>query len=125
MVYLLQRGEARPSPREPEMTEMAKASKKKSRKAEQKPTYADHGEDIIRLKRIRGQVDGIERMVVEGRYCLDIVNQIRSAMAALKSVEGLVLERHVRHCVKHAIQARDERETEARMAELLTLFHKR
>lgn len=89
------------------------------------PKPADHREDLIRLKRIRGQLEGIERMIEEGRYCLDIVHQIRSITAALKSAEGLVMERHIRHCVREAIEARDPRLSEVKIEELLNLFNKR
>jgi CsoR family transcriptional regulator, copper-sensing transcriptional repressor len=87
--------------------------------------HASHREDLVRLNRIRGQVEGVERMISEGRYCLDIVNQIRSVMAALKSVEGLVLERHVKHCVQDAIEAKNEQQVEDKISELLELFSKR
>jgi DNA-binding FrmR family transcriptional regulator len=95
----------------------------KTRHAPLKP--ADHREDLLRLKRIRGQIEGIERMVDENRYCLDIVHQIRSVIAALKSTEGLVMERHIRHCVREATEARDPRLSEEKIEELLNLFSKR
>jgi len=98
---------------------MAKAKKSKV------TAPADHSEDLVRLRRIKGQLEGVERMVQDGRYCLDIVTQIRSIMAALRSAEGLVMERHVRHCVKDAINARDARLSEEKINELLTLFQKR
>jgi CsoR family transcriptional regulator, copper-sensing transcriptional repressor len=84
-----------------------------------------HQEELIRLKRIRGQIDGIERMIQDKRYCMDIVTQIRSIMAALRSTEGLIMERHVRHCVKDAINSRDERVSEEKISELLEIFQKR
>lgn len=100
---------------------MAKATTKN--KSDSK--HPSHAEDLVRLRRIKGQVEGVERMIEENRYCLDIVNQIRSIMAALRSAEGLVMERHLRHCVTDAIQAKDERLTEQKIKELLELFHKR
>lgn len=100
------------------------AKKVKMKKQVQGP-HADHSEDLVRLRRIRGQIEGVERMIEEGRYCIDIVNQIRSIMAALRSAEGLVMGRHVRHCVKDAINANDTRLTEQKINELLTLFQKR
>jgi DNA-binding FrmR family transcriptional regulator len=90
-----------------------------------KKKAADHSEDLVRFRRIKGQIEGVERMVQEGRYCVDIVSQIRSIIAALKSAEGLVMERHVRHCVQDAVHAKDTRLTEEKIGELLTLFHKR
>lgn len=100
---------------------MAKATKKD--KSELHGT--DQSEALVRLRRIKGQIEGVERMIEEGRYCVDIVNQIRSITAALRSAEGLVMERHVRHCVSDAINAKDSRLTEEKITELLTLFQKR
>lgn len=91
----------------------------------QNHSHPDHSEQLERLKRIRGQVEGVERMIQENRYCIDIVNQMRSIAAALKSTETLLVEKHVRHCVKDAIEAKDSRQSEAKIAELLTLYGKR
>ncbi len=86
--------------------------------------HPDHSEQLVRLKRIRGQVEGIERMVVEHRYCPDIMIQIRSASAALKSVESLMFERHLRHCVRQAFANKDPGAVEAKTNELIALFNK-
>ena len=103
---------------------MAKnGSKAKEGRDERHP--ADHSEDLVRLRRIRGQIEGVERMIEDQRYCIDIVHQIRSIMAALRSAEGLVMERHIRHCVKDAVEADDKRLTEQKINELLNLFNKR
>lgn len=58
---------------------------------------------INRLKRIEGQVRGIQRMVKEDRYCIDVLVQISAINAALKKVGFSVTERHMKHCVGHAI----------------------
>ena len=82
-----------------------------------------HGYDRVaigkRLRRIEGQVRGIEKMVEEERYCIDILTQIGAAMTALEN-EGLkVLDDHVKHSVAGAIASGDEAEARARTAELL------
>ena len=100
-------------------------AKSKLKTPAQAPKHPSHREDLVRLRRIKGQLEGVERMIEEKRYCMDIVTQIRSIMAALRSTEGLVMERHLRHCVQDAINANDERQTEEKINELLTLFHKR
>lgn len=64
-------------------------------------------------------------MVGDGRYCIDILNQMRAIMAALRSTEALILERHARHCIKDAIDAGDPRRTDEKINELLTLYQKR
>lgn len=57
-----------------------------------------------RLKRIEGQVRGIQNMVEEDRYCIDVLVQISAIVAALKKVGFSITERHMEHCVTHAIQ---------------------
>ncbi len=90
-----------------------------------KKGHADHSEDLVRFRRIRGQIEGIEKMIEDGRYCIDVVNQIRSVTAAIKSVESVIVERHIRHCVKDAIDAKDSRGTDEKINELMNLFQKR
>jgi CsoR family transcriptional regulator, copper-sensing transcriptional repressor len=72
-----------------------------------------------RLRRIEGQVRGIEKMVEEERYCIDILTQIGAAMTALESVGLKVLDDHVNHCVAGAIASGDEAEARAKTEELL------
>jgi DNA-binding FrmR family transcriptional regulator len=58
-----------------------------------------------RLRRIEGQVRGLQRMVEEDTYCIDILTQVNSVTAALKAVGIGLLDDHVRHCVKDSIEA--------------------
>jgi CsoR family transcriptional regulator, copper-sensing transcriptional repressor len=60
---------------------------------------ASKGQLVNRLKRIEGQVRGIERMVEEDRYCIDVVTQISAAQAALDKIALGLLDDHVRHCL--------------------------
>jgi CsoR family transcriptional regulator, copper-sensing transcriptional repressor len=63
--------------------------------------YHEHKDDVLaRLRRIGGQVRGIERMVAEDQYCIDILTQIAAANSALKKVAVGLLDDHIRHCVK-------------------------
>jgi len=57
-----------------------------------------------RLRRIEGQVRGIQRMVDEDQYCIDVLTQLNSATAALRAVGLGLLDEHVRHCVKDSIE---------------------
>ncbi len=57
-----------------------------------------------RLRRIEGQVRGLQRMVDEDTYCIDILTQLNSATAALKAVGIGLLDGHVRHCVRESIE---------------------
>ena len=60
-----------------------------------------------RLRRIAGQVRGLEKMVDDDRYCIDVLTQVSAVKAALESVALLLLEDHVDHCVADAITAGD------------------
>ncbi|HWH33215.1 MAG TPA: metal-sensitive transcriptional regulator [Egibacteraceae bacterium] len=62
----------------------------------------DKDDYLKRLKRIEGQVRGLQRMVEEDTYCIDLLTQISAATKALQSVAIGVLDEHVRHCVAHA-----------------------
>lgn len=60
---------------------------------------------LIRLRKIEGQIKGIQRMVEEEKYCIDIVNQITAVKRALEQVALMVMKRHVESCVSEAIKA--------------------
>ncbi len=72
-----------------------------------------------RLHRIEGQVRGIERMVDEDRYCIDILTQVAAVRTALESLGLEVLEDHVNHCVRDALTAGDEKVATTKSRELL------
>jgi DNA-binding FrmR family transcriptional regulator len=82
--------------------------------------YAKDKEALTkRLHRIEGQVRGIERMVEEDRYCIDILTQIGAVKTALEQVGAKLLEDHVTHCVADAISSGDETAANDKAAELL------
>jgi DNA-binding FrmR family transcriptional regulator len=60
-----------------------------------------------RLRRIEGQVRGLQRMIDEDEYCIDILTQIASVSRALQGVGLGLLDEHLRHCVKHAVAESD------------------
>jgi DNA-binding FrmR family transcriptional regulator len=79
--------------------------------------YSGRKDDIQRrLRRIEGQVQGLQRMVDEDRYCIDILTQISAATKALQSVALELLDDHLAHCVREAI-ATGGPEAEAKVAE--------
>jgi DNA-binding FrmR family transcriptional regulator len=72
------------------------------------PGYESHkGQVKGRLKRIEGQIRGVQKMVDEDRYCIDVLTQVGAVKAALDAVALLLLEDHTEHCVVEAIQAGD------------------
>jgi DNA-binding FrmR family transcriptional regulator len=80
--------------------------------------------NLKRLRRIEGQVRGLQRMVEEDRYCADILTQIASVHEALRSVGRELMRNHLRHCAASAIKA-GEAEAEAMYDELLELIYTR
>jgi DNA-binding FrmR family transcriptional regulator len=74
---------------------------------------------VKRLHRIEGQVRGIERMVDEDRYCIDILTQIAAVKTALEQVGAKLLEGHVNHCIADAITAGDPHLATAKTDEML------
>lgn len=75
-----------------------------------------------RLKRIAGQVAGIQRMVEEDRYCVDVLLQIAAVRAALEQAGKLLLGAHVETCVRDAIESGAPRERKAKVDELLDVL---
>jgi CsoR family transcriptional regulator, copper-sensing transcriptional repressor len=80
--------------------------------------------NLKRLKRIEGQVRGLQRMVEEGRYCADIMIQIAALNGALRAVARELLHNHLRHCATAAIRSGSSKRAEEMYAELSELFSK-
>jgi DNA-binding FrmR family transcriptional regulator len=82
-----------------------------------------HGYDkaalIKRLHRIEGQVRGLERMVEEDRYCIDVLTQISAVTTALESLALRILDDHVQHCVADALASGDQTAAQEKSRELL------
>jgi DNA-binding FrmR family transcriptional regulator len=85
---------------------------------------ADKDALVKRLHRIEGQVRGIERMVEEDRYCIDILTQISAVSTALESVAFRILDEHVQHCVAGALEAGDPEAAREKSKELLDAVHR-
>ena len=82
--------------------------------------YAEHKRSLVtRLHRIEGQVRGIERMIEDDRYCIDILTQIAAVNTALEAVALRILDDHVRHCVAGALTSGDEADAATKTEELL------
>jgi CsoR family transcriptional regulator, copper-sensing transcriptional repressor len=70
--------------------------------------YKSHKEQIqARLRRIEGQIRGVQKMVDEDRYCIDVLTQVSAAKAALDAVALALLQDHTEHCVAEAIRSGD------------------
>jgi DNA-binding FrmR family transcriptional regulator len=79
--------------------------------------------NVKRLRRIEGQVRGLQRMVEEERYCAEIMTQIASVQEALRSVGRELMRNHLKHCAASAIRAGDE-QAEAMYDELIDLMYR-
>ncbi len=86
------------------------------------PQYPDYSAEIKRLNRIKGQVDGVEKMILARRYCPDIILQIRAAAAALKALEAVILGGHLRGCVRDAMRSKSSKEAETKIQEILKIL---
>lgn len=85
---------------------------------------SDRGALVKRLHRIEGQVRGIERMVEEDRYCIDILTQISAVSTALDSLAFKILDDHVSHCVVGALATGDPEVAEQKSREMLEAVHR-
>ena len=79
---------------------------------------------VARLHRIEGQVRGIERMLEQDRYCIDVLTQISAVTTALESLAFRILDDHVQHCVARALAAGDPEAAKEKSQELLDAVHR-
>jgi DNA-binding FrmR family transcriptional regulator len=86
--------------------------------------HPEHRGTAEALARIEGQVRGVARMIDEGRYCMDVLQQTRAIHAALRRVERQILDGHLRHCVNDAFRSDDPARRDQSVAEILGLFDK-
>ncbi|MFD2655254.1 metal-sensing transcriptional repressor [Gracilibacillus thailandensis] len=88
-----------------------------------KPRSNDEKQKVInRLKRIEGQVRGIQKMVEDDRYCVEVLVQISAIQSALKNVGFSVTERHIKHCVSEAIKQGEGQETIEELLNVMKQF---
>ena len=86
--------------------------------------HASHESQLVRLKRIHGQVAGLVRMLEEHRYCVDILTQLRAVRAALGKVEEQILREHVEHCVGDAVRSGKQAAVQDKLDELFAVLSK-
>jgi CsoR family transcriptional regulator, copper-sensing transcriptional repressor len=92
----------------------------------QEPGYIDNKEAVLnRLRRIGGQVGGIERMVEDERYCIDILTQVSAIQSALDRVALELLDDHARHCVVGATETNRDAKTREMMGAISRLVRSR
>ena len=78
---------------------------------------------IPNLNRISGQVKGVARMVDEGQYCIDILDQLRAAKSAITTVENKILEKHIQECVSTSLQS--QKDVDTKIQELTRILNRK
>ena len=81
-----------------------------------------HGNALTRLKTIEGHVRGIERMIEDDVYCIDVIRQIQAVQAALNKVSNIILEEHLNSCLITAVRGDDQGERERVLEEIVEVF---
>jgi DNA-binding FrmR family transcriptional regulator len=79
---------------------------------------------LTRLRRIEGQMRGLQKMVEEERYCADVLTQVSSVQEALRGVGRAMLHNHLKHCASEAIRSDDPERAEAMYQELMDLVYR-
>ena len=69
--------------------------------------HNNHQDQITSLKRIEGQIRGVQSMIEDGKYCIDILNQIKAVKNAVTTVEGSILKLHLKACVKESLKEQE------------------
>jgi DNA-binding FrmR family transcriptional regulator len=88
---------------------------------EQKTTHLD---EIVPLKRIEGQIRGIQKMIEEKRYCIDILTQLSSIVGAVRRVEENILNRHLRGCVRDSFTKGNRENKAEKIDEVIDVLQK-
>ena len=86
--------------------------------------HPDHSKQVARINRINGQMEAVKRMIVEQRYCPEIIVQTRAIYSAVRSLEASILEKHLQSCVKDAMRSKNSAEAEQKIQELMDLFNR-
>lgn len=81
-----------------------------------------HEENLARLARIEGQVRGLQRMIKEGEYCIDIITQIQAVQSALGAVSRKILQKHLDTCVSDTLQSKEKADVDEKVKELMRIM---
>ncbi|AUN97649.1 hypothetical protein C0V70_05870 [Bacteriovorax stolpii] len=105
------------------MAKKKSSSKKRAIEPHIHHNHPNHTRHLKQLARVRGQVDGIEKMITEGRYCIDIINQLKSISAGVKIIESAIFEAHLKSCVQEAFASNNPDEIEDKINEINKLVY--
>lgn len=83
-----------------------------------------HEKELVRLRRIEGQIRGVQKMIEEKRYCVDILTQLASIVGAIKGVEENILERHLKGCVYQSFTKGNKDDKAQKVNEVIEVLKK-
>lgn len=78
-----------------------------------------HEENLVALKRIEGQIQGIQKMIGGKKYCIDIATQLYASVGALRRVAEKILAKHMEHCVVDALRGKSEKDKQQKISEII------
>jgi DNA-binding FrmR family transcriptional regulator len=84
--------------------------------------YPSHHKQLSHLNRVSGQIEGIKKMIEDGRYCPEILTQLRAIRSAIKSIELLILDTHLSSCVSKACLSKNHDEQRKKIDEIRELI---
>ena len=93
-------------------------------KSNKKKQITTHAGQLISLRKIEGQIRGVQKMIEEERYCVDILTQLHSIVGAILRVESEILRKHLEGCVAHALGGKSEVEKHKKIKEIIDLVTK-
>ena len=79
---------------------------------------------LLRLRRVEGQVRGVQKMVEEDRYCPDVLVQMSAIHESLRAVERILMKDHLQHCATEALRSGDDKQAQRTYNELTELFYR-
>jgi CsoR family transcriptional regulator, copper-sensing transcriptional repressor len=79
---------------------------------------------LVRLRRVEGQVRGVQKMVDQERYCPDVLTQMSAIHESLRSIERILMKNHLQHCATEALRSGDEHKAQQTYDELTDLFYR-
>ncbi len=86
--------------------------------------FPAHHDQLVALKRVEGQIRGIQRMIEDNKYCVDILTQLHATVGAILKIEDEVLKRHFHGCVANAIKGKSTKDQDQKIGEILELLHR-
>ena len=84
--------------------------------------HPNHEKQIARINKVTGQLNGIKKMIEERRYCPEIIIQLKAVSSACKSLETIMLQKHIESCVMEAFHSKDKNTQDEKIKELTDLY---